>query len=202
MIHLLMPHPAVLDDGAEAIGHACLARKTARDQEHLAQRRLVRRQRVVERGDMRLRHDQEMHRRLRADVVEGHDVVVVVNLLRRNQAARDLAKNAIRVVHFFLEAFSSSPEMPSRRCISASTSAGPRPWRASTIIEWNHRSAVSRTSARRSPAFAASTVSVASSPIFFSIASSPFAKSCATYDFAASPCLRSLMVAAMRSRVS
>src|SRR6184192_2963323 len=100
-----------------------------------------------------------MHGCLRADVVESHDVVVVVDFLRGNLAARDLAEDAVGIAHFFfLAAFSSSPEMPSRRCISASTSAGPSPWRASTIIEWNQRSAVSRTSARRSPLFAASTV--------------------------------------------
>ena len=59
---------------------------------------------------------------------------------------QDLAENAIRIAHRLRPAFSSSPEMPSRRCSSASTSAGPRPWRASTIIEWNQRSAVSRRS--------------------------------------------------------
>src|SRR5947207_5424822 len=144
-----------------------------------------------------------MHGGVGPDVVQGEDLIVVEDFLRRDLAARDLAEDAIRVAHlFFLAAFSSNPEMPSRRCISASTSAGPTPWRASTIIEWNQRSAVSRTSARRSPLFAASTVSVASSPIFFSIASSPLAKSCATYDLAGSPPFRSLMVAAMRSRVS
>src|SRR3954467_15311648 len=122
-----------------------------------------------------------MHGRLRPDVVEGHDLVVVVDFLRRNLPPPDLAEDAIRVAHlFFLAAFSSNPEMPSRRCISASTSAGPTPWRASTIIEWNQRSAVSRRGGGRSPLFAASAVSVASSPIFFSIASSPLAKSCAT----------------------
>src|SRR6185436_5695412 len=41
MIHLLMPHPAVVDDGAEAIRRAGFAGKTAGDTEHLAERRLV-----------------------------------------------------------------------------------------------------------------------------------------------------------------
>src|SRR6185503_18445775 len=135
MIHLLMPDPAVVDDGAEAIGGAGLAREAPREREHLAERRLVRGPGLVERDDVRLGHEQEVHRRLRPDVVESHHLVVVVDLLRRDQAARDLAEDAVRIVHrFFLAAFSSIPEMPSRRFISASTSEGRKPWRASTIM--------------------------------------------------------------------
>src|SRR6266581_4670429 len=180
MIHLLVPHPAGVDDGAKAIGRARLAREAPAHREHPAERLLVARIGVVQRRQMRLWHDQEVHRRLRPDVVEGHHLRVVVDLRRRYLAARDLAKNAIGVGHFFRAAFSSRPETPSRRCISASTSLGPRPWRASRIMQWNHRSAVSRTRCRRSPLFAASTVSVASSPIFFRMASSPPANSFAT----------------------
>src|SRR5690349_2800660 len=177
MIHLLMPDPAVVDDGAEPVGGARLARETPGEAEHPAESRLVRGLRVVERRHVVLGNDQEVHRRLRPDVVESHHLGVLVDLLRRDLAARDLAKNAVgivtaRIVHFFLAAFSSSPEMPSRRCISASTSPGPRPCLASTIIEWNHRSAISCTICSRSPPFAASTASVASSPTFFSSASS------------------------------
>src|SRR5712664_1154927 len=201
MIHLLMPHPAGVDDGAKAVARARLPRQAPAHREHPAERLLVARIGVVQRRQMHFRHDQEVDRRLRPDVVEGHHLRVVVDLLRRYLAARDLAKNAIGVGHFFRAAFSSRPEMPSRRCISASTSPGPRPWRASRIMQWNHRSAVSRTRCRRSPLFAASTVSVASSPIFFRMASSPPANSLATYDSAGSPSLRSLMVAAMRSSV-
>src|SRR5260221_5372738 len=185
MIHLLMPPPAVVDDGAKAIRRAGFAGESAGDTEQLAERRLVAGPRVVERRDVRLRHQQDMHRRLRADVVEGDHFVVIVHLLRWNLAADDFAKNAIRLIfqwahRFFLAAFSSMPEIPSRRFISASTSSGPRPWRASTIMQWNHRSVVSRTICSLSPLFAASTVSVASSPIFFSIASSPLANRLAT----------------------
>src|SRR5882672_7297819 len=181
MIHLLMPHPAVVDDGAEALGRAGFAGKAPGDDEHLAERRLVAGLRIVERGDVRFGHEQDVHRRLRTDVVEGDHLVVFVDFFRRDLAADDFAKNAIRLVHrFFLAAFSSMPEIPSRRFISASTSLGPRPWRASTIMQWNHRSVVSRTICSLSPLFAASTVSVASSPIFFSIASSPLANKLAT----------------------
>src|SRR5688572_12512544 len=180
MIHLLMPHPAVVDDGAKAVGCARLAREAPGHREHLAERGLVRRLGVVERRHVHFGNDQQVHRRLRPDVMEGDHVDVVVDLLCRDFPAHDLAENTIRLGHFFLAAFSSMPEMPSRRCISASTSAGPRPWRASTIMQWNQRSVTSRTKWSRSPLFAASTVSVASSPIFFSIASSPFENSLAT----------------------
>ena len=37
------------------------------------------------------------------------------------------------------------PGLPSRRASSASTSAGPRPCRASSTRQWNHRSAISAT---------------------------------------------------------
>src|SRR6185295_1315021 len=180
MIHLLMSHPAVVDDGAEAVARAGLAREPSRDDQHLAERRLVRGLRVVEVGDVRFGNDQDVDRRLRPDVVESHHFGVVVNLFRRDLTAHDFAKNTVGVGHFFLAAFSSSPEIPSRRCISASTSAGPRPWRSSTIMQWNQRSVTSRTRCSRSPPFAASTVSVASSPIFLSMASSPCANSLAT----------------------
>src|SRR5258706_6816831 len=185
MIHLLMPHPPVVDDGTEAIGRAGVAGEAPGDDEHLAERRLVGGLRVVERRDVRFRHEQDMHRRLRADVVERDHLVVLVDLLRRDLAADDFAKNAIRLIfqlahRFFRAAFSSMPEIPSRRFSSASTSPGPRPWRASTIMQWNQRSVVSRTICSLSPPFAASTVSVASSPIFFSIASSPLANKLAT----------------------
>src|SRR5688572_20520192 len=180
MIHLLMPDPAVIDDRAEAIARTGLARELAGHCQHLAQRRLVRRSRVVQRGEVHLRDDQEMHRRLRSDVGKSDHLAVLVNFFRRDLAADDFAENATGIGHFFLAAFSSIPEMPSRRCISASTSAGPRPWRASTIMQWNHKSVTSRTRCSRSPPFAARTTSVASSPIFFSMASSPCANSFAT----------------------
>src|SRR5687767_13538283 len=180
MIHLLMPHPAVVDDGAEAVGGARLARQPTRDGEHLAERGLVRRLGVVQRGDVQFGDHQDVHRGLRPDVRESEHFGILVDLLRRDLAADDLAEDTVWIGHFFRAAFSSMPEMPSRRFISASTSAGPRPWRASTIMQWNQRSVTSRTRCSRSVPFAASTTSVASSPIFFSIASSPFANSLAT----------------------
>src|SRR5204863_7052661 len=53
MIHLLMPHPAVVDDGAEAIRRAGFAGETPGDEEHLAERGLMGWLCVVERRDVR-----------------------------------------------------------------------------------------------------------------------------------------------------
>ena len=119
-------------------------------------------------------------------------LVVLVDLLRRNLAAHDLAEDAVlHAVHAIalavarprVQRFARAPFRRCRRCpraarSSASTSSGPRPCRASSTRQWNQRSAISAVDARvLSPSFAAMTVSVASSPIFFRIASSPFANS-------------------------
>ena len=176
MIHLLMPHPAGVDDGAEAVRRALLAGESPGEREHLAERLVLRHAGVVQRGDVLLRNDQEVHRRLRPDVVESEHVLVLVDLLRRDLAAHDLAENAVRIASFRAfpsAAFSSMPGDAFAPLQLGEHVRRPRPWRASTIMQWNHRSAVSRTRCSRSPPFAASTVSVASSPIFFSMASSP-----------------------------
>src|SRR6185503_16463533 len=180
MIHLLMPDPSGVDDGAKAIRRPFFAGKFARQRKHFPKRAVLGHACVVERRDMFLRYDQEVDRRLRPGVVERKHILVVVHFPRRDFAADYLAEYAIGIVHFRRAAFSSRPAMPSRRCSSARTSPGPRPWRASRIMQWNQRSAVSRTRCRRSPPFAASTVSVASSPIFLSTASSSAASNPAT----------------------
>src|SRR6185437_10127213 len=100
------------------------------------------------------------------------------------------------------DAFSARPETPSRRASSRSTSAGPRPCRASSTRQWNHRSATSATRRILSPSFAASSVSVASSPILRSTRSSDVASSDATYDAAGSASLRASMTAAIRASTS
>ena len=132
-----------------------------------------------------------MHRRRRADVVEGQDLVVLVDLPARDLAAHDLAEDAVlhrRRVHARdrpsrqraaafrrpRDAFSSMPGRAfAPRELGAARPPGPSPWRASSTRQWNHRSATSAAMRSLSPSFAAMTVSVASSPIFFRIASSP-----------------------------
>src|SRR5690348_12980947 len=107
-----------------------------------------------------------------------------------------------RDVQFPRDAFSARPETPSRRASSRSTSAGPRPCRASSTRQWNHRSATSATRRILSPSIAASSVSVASSPILRSTRSSGAASNDATYDAAGSAALRDSMTAAIRASTS
>ena len=96
MIHLLPPHPPGVDDGAEAVRGTLLARQAAGEGQHAAQRRLVAGLAFVERGHMRLGDHEEVHRGDRVDVVEGEDVLVLVDLLRGDLAAHDLAEDAVR----------------------------------------------------------------------------------------------------------
>src|SRR5690606_154725 len=90
------------------------------------------------RCDVKFRNHQQMHRRMRLNIMKGEDVVVLVHFFGGQFAARDLAENAARVerTHRFSSAirasfpraaFSSKPDKPSRRASSASTSSGRRP---------------------------------------------------------------------------
>ena len=75
---------------------------------------------------MLFRNDQHMHRPCRIDVIEGKDILVLINFFGWNLAINDLAENA--VAHLApREAFSSMPEMPSRRRISCDTSSMLKP---------------------------------------------------------------------------
>src|SRR5438105_5601214 len=64
MIHLLMSHPTVVDDGAKAVARPRCARERPCECQQLAEHRLVLGRRLVERGDVRFRHEQEVQRRL------------------------------------------------------------------------------------------------------------------------------------------
>src|SRR5580765_1347844 len=109
---------------------------------------------IGERGDMLFRHDQEMHRRSRLDVVESDDVIIFVEDPGRNFPSRNLAKNTIvhdmlpessvnchlpMLIYFYAPAgrlaLSSRPDRPSRRASSSSTSCGSRSNCASMTIE-------------------------------------------------------------------
>src|SRR5882762_961665 len=183
MIHLLPANTSGVDDDAKALGRALLARQARRHGEDLAKYRLVVQLAMRQRFNVFLRDDHEMHRGERMDVMEGENIGVLVDFSAGDLSPDDLAEDAAFRAHPYFRstferrlsaraAFSSIPEMPSRRC----TSAGRKPYWASMIRQWNHRSAVSPTMRNRSPSFAAITASVASSPTFFRIASGPRAK--------------------------
>ena len=62
-------------DDAELIG------ESRRDQCQVAQQRLIFGRRLVERGDVFFRNDQNVRGRLRIDIVEGEREVVFIDLL-------------------------------------------------------------------------------------------------------------------------
>jgi len=84
-----------VDDGAEPVRRAVLARQRPRERQHPSQHAGVVQRRVGEGGEMPRRDQHEVQRRHRMDVVERDHVVVLVELLRRQLAARDLAENAV-----------------------------------------------------------------------------------------------------------
>src|SRR6266568_4268206 len=144
MIHLLSADTSGVDDRAETVGRPLLARQARRHGEDLAEERLLAHAAVRERIDVLLGDDHEMHRGKRVDVVEGEDVGVLVDFLAGDLAPHDLAEDASFRIHLYFRsasvrrpsaraAFSSIPEMPSRRRSSASTSAGRNPYCASMI---------------------------------------------------------------------
>src|SRR5678815_2196588 len=58
----------------------------------------MRRLEVVERGDRRFRHEQDVHRRLWRDVAKGDDIVVLMDDVGRDFAADDPAEDGV-VLH-------------------------------------------------------------------------------------------------------
>src|SRR5471030_1562941 len=94
---------------------------------------------IHQRGNVRLGDDHEVHRCHRVDVVERENVLVLVHLFARNLALDDFAENAVfQDAPLYLRsastrelsvlaAFSSIPEIPSRRLSSYNTSVGRRP---------------------------------------------------------------------------
>ena len=77
---------------AETFLAALLPGQALGDEEHVSGQQPVFFAQVGEGGNVLLGDDQEMHRRLRADVVEGDDLIVFVELARRDLPGGDLAK--------------------------------------------------------------------------------------------------------------
>src|SRR5690606_1798577 len=135
-----------------------------------------------------LGNHQGMDLGLRVDVLECVGPLVLVDLGRGYFAAQDLREDIVVVVglrrvdrHYpLLEAFSSSPDTPSRRSSSVSTSSSGMSLAESRTMRWKIRSAASPTSSSRSPANAATAASTASSPTLRAITGRPRAWSCAT----------------------
>src|SRR5690606_16347384 len=120
---------------------------------------------IVPTDPLTLGYDENVHRRLRRDVVEGQRPFVFVGLFAGNLPAQDLREHVVPVVSLvgidrhqaFLAAFSFSPDNPSRRSSSARTSASGTCFSASNTSRWKTRSAASAVSSSRLPANAAVT---------------------------------------------
>src|SRR5690606_37420208 len=81
---------------------------------------------VLHGRDVALWNDHEMNRRCRVDVVERVQLIVLEHFARMNLSLDDLAKNTVAhgKNYSFLEAFSASPDRPSRLASSARTCTG------------------------------------------------------------------------------
>src|SRR5690606_15401456 len=95
MIHLLPADPSRIDDRAEAVVQSLFTRELRRDGHDLAHHRRMFGLHLEHGRDVAFGNHEEMHRRGRVDVVESHDVVVLVEFLRRDLARDDLAENAV-----------------------------------------------------------------------------------------------------------
>ena len=114
VVHLLPTFRTGVDhDAKTAIGirvAALFGRQTRRQRHDAPQQTFVLGPGLRHRRDMRFRHDQEVHRRPRVNVVKDEDVVVLVHLVGRDLSRNDLAENAIGIVRMGGRKFSGVQE--------------------------------------------------------------------------------------------
>lgn len=80
---------------AETLRQALFFRDLLRHRVQMSQQPLIARRKVRERRDVFARDQHDMHRRLRMNVREGHSIVILVKLLRRNLSRGNLAEQTI-----------------------------------------------------------------------------------------------------------
>lgn len=85
------------DDAVTAPSKTFLPRDFGGGQKQMSERFLMLRLRRIERREMLARNDQNVRRRLRADVVKCYAYIVFKNFRRRNFARNNFAKNTIFV---------------------------------------------------------------------------------------------------------
>lgn len=89
-----------VDDHPVAVfGKAFFPRDTGAGQKQMSERLLVTALRSIERIEMLARNDEQMHGRLRADIVENDADVILVNALSWNFARIDAAEYAVFLAH-------------------------------------------------------------------------------------------------------
>ena len=84
---------AVHDDAVAVLGQAFLLRVRGRGQREAADDFGLSRLQVVERGHVHLGHEQHVHRRLRGDVAEGDEVLVLMDDIGGQFAPDDLVED-------------------------------------------------------------------------------------------------------------
>jgi len=90
--------PVVDVDSEGVVGQALLARDLASDEEEVPQQDTVLNVGVAEPRDVSLGDDDYMQGRLRVDVPKGQAVLILVDDIRRDLAAKDLAEDRIVVL--------------------------------------------------------------------------------------------------------
>src|ERR1700690_1560020 len=120
MKHFLSATAPGVDQGLKAGFQPLLFGQSGCKRQHPAEQLLMFRPAIRERWNMDLGDEHEMHTCEGVDVVKSQNFIVFIHFLARHLPGNNLAENAL--AHDFLDAFSSFPEMPSRRASSFSTS--------------------------------------------------------------------------------
>jgi hypothetical protein len=95
MCHRLPAIRPRVDNGAIALLKMQRSRKFGNDAVHVAQQGIVAVDSLRERDNVPLRNHQNMRRRLRMHIREGHDLVIFKQQLCRNFSRSDFAENTI-----------------------------------------------------------------------------------------------------------
>ena len=96
MRHALLPvFSAVDDDAVAGLVDLEIFDELADDSVRVTDDGFVLVRQFVDPRDVFFRDDEHMHRRLRLDIVDGDDEIVLINLSGRNFPGDDLTKNAV-----------------------------------------------------------------------------------------------------------
>jgi len=88
----LATHLVAVHGDAEALLASLLDSQALCGVEDVSGERLVIFVQIVKRGDVFFRDDQEMYRRLRADIMEGNELIIFIELAGGNRTGDDSAE--------------------------------------------------------------------------------------------------------------
>jgi hypothetical protein len=86
---------AVDHQAIASLSEILLSGQLRRHEHHFAHQLAILWLQIIQRGDMPAGHHQQMRRRLRIDVAQGYDVLVLKHFFTGNCAGDNLTKNAI-----------------------------------------------------------------------------------------------------------